>query len=205
MSLQHRGQIHPRHQHIVAHVVLTRVRAEVRRHRDVGRSRDVAGSKPKAYQPSRMSSTSSNAQVCPVIPHRVGEVTSQGVDQNLVLIELKHNIGQPPESLALQTFPVAGRSSSGRCLDSILDRFRDLGARRKSQSSAWYGVTGQRASPSWVARSVVPENIRIVSIPERNWSVSLGPLGVVGRDGMGVTDLEITPFSLVSLPGPRRR
>ena len=45
----------------------------------------------------------------------------------------------------------------------------------------------------------IPENILIVSIPERNWSDPLGGLGVVGRDGMGVTDLEITPFSLESL------
>ena len=39
----------------------------------------------------------------------------------------------------------------------------------------------------------------MVSIPERNWSVSLRVLGVVGREGIGVTDLEITPFSLLSL------
>jgi hypothetical protein len=40
----------------------------------------------------------------------------------------------------------------------------------------------------------------MVSIPERNWSVSLWVLGVSGREGIGVTDLEITPFSLLSLP-----
>lgn len=44
-----------------------------------------------------------------------------------------------------------------------------------------------------------PENMRIVSIPERNWSDPLSGLGVVGRDGIGVADLEITPFSFVSL------
>lgn len=40
-----------------------------------------------------------------------------------------------------------------------------------------------------------PENMRIVRVPERNWSDPLGGLGVVGRDGMGVTDREF------SLPG----
>jgi hypothetical protein len=37
-------------------------------------------------------------------------------------------------------------------------------------------------------------------IPERNWSDPLGGLGVVGREGIGVADRDMTPFSLLSLP-----
>lgn len=44
-----------------------------------------------------------------------------------------------------------------------------------------------------------------MSIPERNWSDPFRGLGVVGRDGMGVADLEITPFSLDSLGSVDRR
>lgn len=36
-------------------------------------------------------------------------------------------------------------------------------------------------------------------MPDLNWSEPLGGFGVVGRDGMGVADLEMTPFSFVSL------
>jgi hypothetical protein len=53
----------------------------------------------------------------------------------------------------------------------------------------------------WISRwARSPEKIRIWSIPNRNWSdpLALGGLGVVGRDGMGVADLEMTPFSLLS-------
>ena len=38
----------------------------------------------------------------------------------------------------------------------------------------------------------------MVSIPERNWSAPCGGFGVVGREGMGVTDRETTPFSRAS-------
>lgn len=44
----------------------------------------------------------------------------------------------------------------------------------------------------------LPENIRMVSIPDLNCSDPLGPLGVVGRSGIGVVDRDITPFSLES-------
>jgi hypothetical protein len=39
----------------------------------------------------------------------------------------------------------------------------------------------------------------MVSIPDLNWSAPLGGFGVVGREGIGVTDLERTPFSFASL------
>lgn len=53
-------------------------------------------------------------------------------------------------------------------------------------------------------KSNAPEKILIVSMPDREISVEpLGGLGVVGREGIGVTDLEMTPFSFVSLPSMR--
>jgi hypothetical protein len=42
-----------------------------------------------------------NAQLSAVIPHRIGKVTAESVNQNLVLIELEYNVGQPPEAFAL--------------------------------------------------------------------------------------------------------
>lgn len=44
-----------------------------------------------------------------------------------------------------------------------------------------------------------------MSIPDRNWSVPAfaGGLGVVGREGIGVTDRDTTPFSLESLDSGR--
>lgn len=39
----------------------------------------------------------------------------------------------------------------------------------------------------------------MVSMPDRNWSDPWGGFGVVGREGMGVTDRDTTPFSLLSL------
>lgn len=44
-----------------------------------------------------------------------------------------------------------------------------------------------------------PEKMRMVSMPDLNWSEPLGGFGVVGREGIGVTDLEMTPFSFGSL------
>jgi len=38
----------------------------------------------------------------------------------------------------------------------------------------------------------------MVSIPDLNWSDPWRGLGVVGREGMGVSDLERMPFSLAS-------
>jgi len=43
-----------------------------------------------------------------------------------------------------------------------------------------------------------PEKMRMVSIPDLNWSDPWRGLGVVGREGMGVIDLERMPFSLAS-------
>lgn len=56
---------------------------------------------------------------------------------------------------------------------------------------------------SWVLNGVcnIPEKIRIVSIPDLKLlvpSVALGGFGVVGREGMGVAEREMTPFSLLS-------
>jgi hypothetical protein len=39
----------------------------------------------------------------------------------------------------------------------------------------------------------------MVSMPDRNWSDPMIGFGVVGREGMGVTDRDTTPFSLLSL------
>lgn len=47
----------------------------------------------------------------------------------------------------------------------------------------------------------VPEKMRMVSIPDLNWSVPLEGRGVVEREGMGVTDLDgLSPLSLGSFP-----
>lgn len=46
-------------------------------------------------------------QVSSVLPDRVGELASECVDQDLVLVKLKDRIGQPP--LALERLSVAGR------------------------------------------------------------------------------------------------
>jgi hypothetical protein len=47
----------------------------------------------------------------------------------------------------------------------------------------------------------------MVSMPERRWACGStstpGGLGVVGRDGIGVTDRETTPLSLASLDSVR--
>lgn len=63
-----------------------------------------------------------------------------------------------------------------------------------------FWITSGTCIPGASARPL-PEKILIVSIPDREISAEpLGGLGVVGREGIGVTDLEMTPFSLVSLP-----
>lgn len=46
-------------------------------------------------------------QVSSVLPDRVGQLASECVDQDLVLVKLKDRIGQPP--LALERLSVAGR------------------------------------------------------------------------------------------------
>ncbi len=43
-----------------------------------------------------------------------------------------------------------------------------------------------------------PEKILIVSIPERKLDSASGGFGVAERDGIGVTEREITPDSLLS-------
>jgi hypothetical protein len=45
----------------------------------------------------------------------------------------------------------------------------------------------------------LPENIRMVSIPERKFDCRSAIPGVGGLEGTGVADLEVTPFSLESL------
>jgi hypothetical protein len=51
--------------------------------------------------------------------------------------------------------------------------------------------------------STTPEKIRIVRSPDLNASSPLGGLGVVGRDGIGVVDLELAPFSFWSFPSAK--
>lgn len=50
-----------------------------------------------------------------------------------------------------------------------------------------------------------PEKMTIVSIPERKFAGSPGGRGVVGREGMGVLEREMTPFSFVSFSGCEMR
>ena len=51
----------------------------------------------------------------------------------------------------------------------------------------------------------VPEKIRIVNRPDLNVGSPLGGRGVVGREGIGVVDLEPAPFSFVSLDSREHR
>lgn len=66
------------------------------------------------------------------------------------------------------------------------------------ESSAFW-ITSGTCTPGARERPR-PENMRMVSIPERRCACGSGGLGVVGLDGMGVTERDTTPFSLASLP-----
>jgi hypothetical protein len=72
------------------------------------------------------------AQVCPIVPYRVREVSSQGIDKDFVLIELEDDIGKPPISFALHALAVARRFPGWGCmLEGSLDDIRDLHSGRK--------------------------------------------------------------------------
>jgi len=67
------------------------------------------------------------AQVCPIVPHRAREVSSQGIDKDFVLIEFEDDIWKPPISFALHALTVARRSPGwGSGLEGSLDDIRDL-------------------------------------------------------------------------------
>jgi len=50
----------------------------------------------------------------------------------------------------------------------------------------------------------IPEKMRMVSIPVRNWSAASGGLGVVGREGIGVELAERDTPTWVSFSSGRR-
>ena len=61
-----------------------------------------------------MSEKTNDAQISPVVPLWFGEISAEGLDEDLVFVELEDDVGQPPVLLALQAVAVAGGSASGR-------------------------------------------------------------------------------------------
>jgi hypothetical protein len=88
-----------------------------------------------------------------------------------------------------------------RCmLSRLLIERRDGG-----EFSTAFLITSGSCTPGGNVRPR-PEKIRVVRVPERNvLPCTLGGLGVVGREGMGVTEREEIPLSLESLPSAMRR
>jgi len=89
----------------------------------------------------------SDAQISPVVPHRVGQVSPQGVNQNLVLIEFEDDVGQPPIALALKAFSIACRSARGSTrFECLADGVGDLGAWRESEPATYRGRCDGRSN-----------------------------------------------------------
>lgn len=110
MAVKHRRQIDTRHEQIIPHIVLALYwrSAEIRRNGYIGCARDIAGNQGQSLCISRCWN-GKNVQLGAVIPDRVGEVAAESVNQDLVLIELEDNVGQPPIAFALEALPVANR------------------------------------------------------------------------------------------------
>lgn len=73
-----------------------------------------------------------NIQVSTVVPHWIGQIPAHRINEDLVLVELEDDVGQPPVPLPLQTLAIAGRAPPcgvWRRLECFLDDFWDLHAR----------------------------------------------------------------------------
>ena len=54
-----------------------------------------------------MSKETNDAQISPVVPLWLGEISAEGLDEDLVFVELEDDVGEPPVLLALDTVTVA--------------------------------------------------------------------------------------------------
>ena len=69
-----------------------------------------------------MSKKTNNAQISPVVPLWFGEISAEGLDEDLVFVELEDDVGEPPVLFALETIAVACRSAGrGTRLEGFLD------------------------------------------------------------------------------------
>jgi hypothetical protein len=71
-----------------------------------------------------------DVQICSVVPDRACEISTHSVDEDLVLVELEHDVGEPPVSAPLHAFSVARRLRlRWRRLERLDNGFRDLDIR----------------------------------------------------------------------------
>jgi len=76
-------------------------------------------------------------QISSVVPDWARDVSSKGVDKDLVLIEFENDIGQPPGSMSLEALPVAGGPPGcGDRLEGFLDHLWNLLTGRQSESAS---------------------------------------------------------------------
>jgi hypothetical protein len=78
-----------------------------------------------------------DVQVTFVIPHGVAQVAIEGVDEDLVLIELHDDVWEPPVPLPLHALALADRFPAlRRRVERPLDGLWDAYARSERQSAA---------------------------------------------------------------------
>lgn len=85
-----------------------------------------------------------NAQVCAVVPQWIGEVSTQSIDKDFVLVELEDDVWKPPEAFALlplDAVAITRRPARRRCgLQGPLDDLGYLHTRCKRESTTCGGL-----------------------------------------------------------------
>lgn len=70
----------------------------------------------------RKNTRKGHAQVGPVVPLRLGKISTQSLHENLVLVEFQDDVRQPPVLFSLNTVAITGRlACRGRGIEGFLD------------------------------------------------------------------------------------
>jgi hypothetical protein len=86
-----------------------------------------------------------NSQVSAVVPDGICEVATEGVDEDLVLVELEDDVREPPVAAALHGLAVSGDGRAGRGCDRVLDDIWDGDALREREAAAREDADGEGA------------------------------------------------------------
>lgn len=136
-------------------------------------------------------------QDCTVVPHWIGEVATHRIDEDLVVVELEDDVGEPPVALSQEAVPNGcGSPWWGNCgVQSLLDYLWHWNAALEGETTAWGWRGGWTTTIA--ERQDIPENMRMVSMPERRWAWESDGLGVVGlEEGIGVAERESSLLSV---------
>ena len=72
-----------------------------------------------------MSEKTNDAQISPVVPLWFGEISAEGLDEDLVFVELEDDVRQPPVLLTVHAIAIVRRAARLGTVERLLDDIGD--------------------------------------------------------------------------------